>query len=281
MNIINNENLFLIFLGIVWIIGAILQDVRRREVDNIWNFSLIAFALAYRMFFSIFSNNYWFFLNGMIGFFLFLILGNLFYYGRLFAGGDAKLVIALGTILPLSYDWFINAKIFMIFIGSFLAGGSFYVLLYSFVLILFNFDKFLREYKKQFVKYKHYFIWSFLFVFLFGFLIYFFNKNMVLSSLIFFLFPTLFVFARAVEESCMVKKVSVNNLTVGDWLYEDLYLNGKTIRKNWEGLSLKDLKLIRRKYNRKVLVKYGVPFTPSFFIGFLTVLYFANKAILI
>lgn len=281
MNIINNENLFLIFLGIVWIIGAILQDLRRREVDNIWNFSLIAFALSYRFFASVFSNNYWFFFNGLIGFFIFLALGNLFYYGRLFAGGDAKLIIALGTILPLSYEWIINIKIFLIFIVGFLAGGSIYVLLWSFALVILNFKKFLKEYRKQFVRYKYYFIFSLAPFLLFLLFFYFVDAKMIFASFIFILFPILFVFARAVEESCMIKRVNVNELTVGDWLYEDLYIKGKKIKKNWEGLSSQDLKLIRNKYHRKVLVKYGVPFTPSFLIGFLVVLYFANKAILL
>ena len=52
--IINSENLFLILLALVWIIGAVLQDLRRREVDNVWNFSLIGFALAYRFAGSVF-----------------------------------------------------------------------------------------------------------------------------------------------------------------------------------------------------------------------------------
>ena len=96
--------MFLIALAIIWIIGAVLQDLKRREVDNIWNFSLIAIALAYRFGASIFIDNYWFFINGIIGFVIFLILGNIFYYARLFAGGDAKLLMALGAILPLSYE---------------------------------------------------------------------------------------------------------------------------------------------------------------------------------
>lgn len=281
MNIINNENLFLIFLGIVWIVGAILQDLRRREVDNIWNFSLIAFALAYRFFASIFNDNYWFFLNGLIGFFIFLALGNLFYYGRLFAGGDAKLIIALGIILPLSYEWMVNFKIFLIFIIGFLVGGSIYVLLWSFVLVIFNFRKFIKEYKIQFLRYKYYFVFSLVPFLLFLLFFYFVDLSMIFASFIFLLFPILFVFARSVEESCMIKKVSTNQLTVGDWLYEDLYVKGKKIKKNWEGLSYQNLKLIRDKYHRKVLVKYGVPFTPSFLLGFLAVLYFASKAILL
>ena len=143
--IITNENLFLIILAVIWVIGAIFQDLRRREVDNIWNFSLIGFALAYRLSISIFSNNYWFFINGLIGLGIFMLFGNLFYYSRLFAGGDAKLLIALGTILPLS-TWIINIKIFSLFILLFLTGGSIYVLIWSLFLVVINFEKFKKEF---------------------------------------------------------------------------------------------------------------------------------------
>ena len=135
VELINNENLFLILLAIVWIIGAIIQDMRRREVDNIWNFSLIGIALAYRLAISIGVSNYWYFFNGVIGLVVFLLVGNAFYYSRLFAGGDAKLLIALGTILPLSYNWIINFKIFGLFIMMFLIGGSIYVFSWSFIFL--------------------------------------------------------------------------------------------------------------------------------------------------
>ena len=80
--IITNENLFLVVLALIWIFGAIIQDLRRREVDNLWNFSLIAFALAYRAAVSVYTNDYWFILNGVLGFGLFLLLGNIFYVPR-------------------------------------------------------------------------------------------------------------------------------------------------------------------------------------------------------
>jgi len=272
-SIISGENAFLILLAVVWLVGAILQDLHRREVDNLWNFSLIGFALAYRLAVSGYTGNYWFFVNGLIGFVIFLALGNLFYYCRLFAGGDAKLVIALGAILPLSYSWIINIEIFGLFILGFLVGGSVYVFIWSLFLAFTNMKNFIKEYKKQAKDYKHYFSWSLIFVLFFGFLLYFSDPSLALSSLVFLLFPVLFVFARSVEEVCMVKKVEISKLTVGDWLYEDLYVRGKKIKKNWEGLSEMDLKLIKEKYSRKVMVKYGVPFTPSFLIGFLFVLY--------
>jgi len=277
--ILSGENLFLIVLAVVWLIGAILQDLHRREVDNVWNFSLIGFALAYRLAVSGFTGNYWFFTNGLIGFGIFLLLGNLFYYSRLFAGGDAKLVIALGAILPLSYNWVVNAKIFGLFILGFLVGGSLYVFAWSIGLVIVNFPAFIKEYGKQIVRYKHYFKLTLFLVLGFSVLLYFVDPNLIYSSLVFLFFPFLFVFARSVEEVCMVKAVEIDKLTVGDWLYEDLYVKGKKIKKNWEGLSEKDLKLIKEKYHRKVMVKYGVPFTPSFLIGFLFVLWLANKAI--
>lgn len=270
--ILTNENLFLIVLGIVWIIGAILQDLKRREVDNLWNFSLIGIALAYRFSVSVFSNNYWFFFNGILGFMIFLVLGNLFYYSRLFAGGDAKLLIALGTILPLG-NWIINLKIFGYFILISLFGGSLYVFGWSLFLVVINFAKFRKEFVKQFKIYNMIFVISLVFVLLWLIISFFVGIEFILISLIFLLFPILFIYSKAVEESCMVKKILPRELTGGDWLYEDIYVKGKKIEKSWHGVSREELNLIRKKYRRKILVRYGVPFTPSFLIGFLGILW--------
>jgi len=49
--IFSSANIFLIVIAIVWMIFAVIQDFRKREVANWWNFSLIAFVLAYRLFF--------------------------------------------------------------------------------------------------------------------------------------------------------------------------------------------------------------------------------------
>ena len=272
--IIVDENLFLIILGIVWVVGAILQDLHRREVDNIWNFSLIGFALAYRLAVSVYGGNYWFIFNGLIGFGIFLLLGNLFYYSRLFAGGDAKLLIALGTILPFSFDWIINMRIFGVYIVGFLLGGSLYVFVWSLVLVVINWKRFSKEFVKQARKKKRLFLVSFVFVIFWIFSSYFISLRLVYLVFVFLMFPFLFVFAKAVEESCMIKSLKPNKITVGDWLYEDIYVNRKKIKANWEGVSKKELELIKRKYRRNILVKQGIPFTPSFLIGFVVLLWF-------
>lgn len=270
-----NENLFLIVLGLVWILGAVIQDLRRREVDNLWNFSLIAFALAYRLSFSVFSNNYWYFVNGILGLAIFLLIGNLMYYGRMFAGGDAKLLIALGAILPLSYNWIVNFKFFGLFILLFFITGAIYVFIWSLFLVIFNFRKFLKEFIKQFKIYKIIFLASLIFAASWLFLI-FFNVKFIWIGLMIILFPILFVYSKAIEESCLIKLVSYKKVTEGDWLYGDIKIGRKLIKADWEGVSEEQIRLIR-KNKKNVLVKYGVPFTPSFLFGFIALLFLIFK----
>ncbi len=275
--LINFENLFLIVLALVWIIGAVIQDLKRREVDNLWNFSLIAFALAYRLAVSIFSGNYWFILNGLIGFAIFFGLHNLFYYSRLFAGGDAKLLLALGTILPLSYDWIINFKIFGYFILLFLITGSIYALIYAVFLVFKNYKSFKKEFIKQWKNYQKMFLISLFFVIIWVNVVYFMSQiKLIFIGLIILLFPILFIFAKSVEETCMVKSVSPNKITIGDWLYKDILIGKKKIKTDWQGVSKRELKLIQ-KYKRNILIKYGIPFTPSFLFAFIGLLFLAWK----
>lgn len=275
--LINFENLFLIVLALIWIIGAVFQDLKRREVDNLWNFSLIAFALAYRLATSIFTNNYWFILNGLIGLVIFFGLHNLFYYARLFAGGDAKLLMALGTILPLSYNWIINLKIFGYFILLFLITGSIYALIYAIYLVFKNYKSFKKEFIKQWKNYQKMFLISLIFVVIWVNVVYFMSQiRFILVGLIILLFPLLFVFSKTVEETCMIKSVSPNKVTQGDWLYKDILIGKKKIKANWQGVSESELKLIK-KHKKNILIKYGIPFTPAFLFAFMILLFLAWK----
>ena len=277
-NLISSENMFLIFVGLIWIFFAVFQDLKKREVDNIVNFSLIAVVLAYRLIVSIYINNLSFFINGILGLLIFLALGNIFYYARLFAGGDAKLLIALGTILPLSFNWIDNFKIFGIFILGFLITGSLYVFIWASVLVSQNFKNFKKEFKLQFKMYKRIFYFAMLITLLLVFISFLINQYFfILIGILFFIFPFLFVFAKSVEESCMVKSVSPKNLTEGDWLYENLFISGKKIKSNWEGLSIDEVRFIQKKSRRNILIKQGVPFTPSFLFAFIIVILFGIK----
>ena len=257
--------------------------MKKREVANWLNFSLIIFALGFRFFYCLFSQNakgFDFFYQGLIGLGIFFILGNLFYYGKIFAGGDAKLMIALGTILPLSENFFINIKTFILFLIVFLFVGAVYGFVISIVLSLKNFQNFKKEFKKQLKDKKRlYFIFMFIGVLLMilGFL-----ENLLFYLGIFiFLLPYFYLYAKSIDESCMVKKVKVNQLSEGDWLYKNLKIGKKIIKANWDGLDKKDIKQIK-KYYKEIKIKQGIPFVPVFLISLLilALVYFLNADLL-
>lgn len=276
--ILNSENIFLLIIASVWIIGAILQDLKRREVDNIWNFGLIGIVLSYRAFISVDSMDYWYFVNGVIGLILFLVISNLFYYSRLFAGGDAKLLIALGTVLPLTPDWIVNFKIIGFYILAFLSTGAIYALLWSVMLVTRNINRFNKEFNKEFKRYKLFFIICIIISLLWLILVLIFSEfNLMFISIVIILFPMLYIFARSVEESSLVVALNPDKVTEGDWLYEDIIVNGKKIKSSWEGLSKSDLSLIKNHYNKKVIIKQGIPFTPSFLFGLVLLIYAVYK----
>jgi len=278
--LLTNQNLPLIILAFIWIIGAILQDLKRREVDNIWNFSLIAFALAYRLTISVHLQDHHFFLNGIFGVIIFLAIGNALYYGRVFAGGDAKLFIALGAILPLSYDWIINFKLFAAFTFLFLIGGAIYVLIWSLILTAFNFKLFKKEFTKQIIYYKK-IIYIFLILTILWLIISLLLQQytLIFLSITIILFPILLVFAKAIEESCMIKSTPPNQVTVGDWLYKDIKVKNKTIKANWNGITPQQLELIQKNYKKNILIKHGIPFTPGFLIGLILLLIITEKGL--
>lgn len=266
------EIIFLLVLAIIWIIFATIQDLKTREIANWLNFSLIIFALGFRLFYSLFfQSGFEFFYQGLIGFAIFFVLGNILYYGRLFAGGDAKLLIALGAILPFSLDFNANLKIFALFLFIFLIVGAIYSLSVSFVLCLKN----LKNFKKEFLdllkknKRKLYLPMSLgLILMVFGF----FEFSSLFFGIFIFILPYLYFYSKAVEEVCMVKKIKTSNLQEGDWLYKDLKVGAKVLKVNWDGLTKKEINLLK-KNKKYILIKQGIPFSPTFFVTFLVFIY--------
>lgn len=269
-----NEYAFLYSIGFAAILFAVVQDLRTREIANWLTFSLIAFVLAYRAIYSIYSNDFMFFLYGLIGVFLFVGLGYLFYYARIFAGGDAKLLFGLGGIFPyyslLDYVYYGVGFILLLF-----TSGVLYTLLYSAFLIRNNYLSFRKSFFEQVKKKKYFFIVSIILataVYLTRsdydslWLIYLFAVFVLLS-------PFLFAYVRAIEKSCMIQLVSPNKLTEGDWLERDVYVNGKIIKKSFAGLNFDEI-LLLRKHGKKVMIKTGVPFAPAFLIAFVLLLIF-------
>jgi Flp pilus assembly protein protease CpaA len=274
------EDLFLIMLAFIWIIAAVIQDFRKREVANWLNFSLVSVALAYRAFLSLHLNDYNYLLWGVFGFLVFVGLAYAFYYARVFAGGDAKLLMGMGAVLGFSNSFFQNIEIFLYFIVLFLVCGSAYGLLYSLVLAFKNRKKFYKEFSRQLEKNKKivqmFFTGAIIFLF---FVLIIGEFTLSFLSLMIFLFPFLLVYAKAIEESCLIVEKKSRELTLGDWLYKEVKAGKKRIKPDWEGLDEKELALLR-KYKGKVLVKEGIPFTPAFLFAFAILIYLIKEGML-
>jgi hypothetical protein len=204
-----------------------------------------------------------FFMIAASTFLIMFVVSNLFYEGRVFAGGDAKLLFAM-SVLFVGVSFFgtlINIGIFLLFL---MFSGSIYGLLYSFVLYAKDYKKVNREMRKGFGK-----LWI-RFAIVLGVVLFalsYFDWLFLFPAILFLLLPMLYVFAKGLETVSMIRIVSGKELREGDWLVNDVKVKGKVIRANWDGLSLKDIGLLKGKKNVKI--KEGLPFVPAFLIAFL------------
>ncbi len=261
------EVIFLIVLSTAWLIFATVQDLKYKEIANWLNFSLIIFALGFRFFWSLFGGDFTFLYQGLIGFGIFFILGNFLYYCKMFAGGDAKLFISLGAILPFSNILQINIINSFWWFFIFLCVGAFYGLIISFVLMVKNFKGFKKEFYKLIRKNK--LILNIILIIAIAFLILgFINNIFLIGGILFVVFPYYYFYAKAVDECCMIRKTNVKDLVEGDWLYKDIKIGGKKIKASWNGLSKSEIKIIQRK-KKYIVLRYGIAFAPVFLISFL------------
>jgi Flp pilus assembly protein protease CpaA len=266
------ETIFLVILGLIWIIFAVIEDLKKREISNWLNFSLIIFALAFRFFYSLFGNQgYNFFYQGLIGFGIFFIIGNLFYYGKVFAGGDAKLMISLGAVIPFSQSFIANIYSILIFLAFFLIAGALYGIFSSLYLGIKNRRAFAGEFSRQFNKRRNIFYISLIFgiiLIIFSF----FEFILFYMAILIFFSPYIYFAAKAIDEACMIKKLSSKNLSEGDWLYKDIKIGKKLIKARWEGLSKEEIFFLRKK-KKDVLIRQGIPFSPVFLIDYAVLIF--------
>ncbi|MBU2523248.1 MAG: A24 family peptidase [Nanoarchaeota archaeon] len=251
----------LIVVAVVWLFAASFTDLKKREVSDWLSFSLIAIALSIRSAESIIQWDPVPILTSLSGLVVFFIIAMAMYYGKLFAGGDVKLLTALGAVIP-SFS----------FLSNILIAGSVYGLVYSLVLALINFKDFYSELRKN----KKLFLISLLLSLLFfaGYAI---TSNIfILLILVSALAITLIlIFVNSVEKSCLIKKVNPSKLTEGDWLLKDVKVRGNVVKASFEGLTRKEIAMIKAS-GKKVFVKYGIPFIPVFLMALLITVFFGN-----
>ena len=267
---------FLGGIGVLWLFVASIFDIKTMEVPDWLNYSLMVIGLGSRLIYSMAVSDYSFILYGLLGFGVFVGVGFVMYYAKQWGGGDCKLIMGLGALYGTGPSFVsLEFPFLLVLVLNLLIVGGLYGLIWSLFLMVKSWNKFVKDFvKESFLDLKIGLIVSVLILIvslIFNVLIY-----GLIMGVLFMLSVVLLRVIRVVEKVCMYRRVNVNKLVEGDWVGEDVKVNGKVICSPSDiCLNKKQINLLK-KHKRKVLIKHGIPFVPSFFIALIVTLVVGN-----
>lgn len=276
-------NLLSNVLAVIALAVGSIVDLKKREVPDTVSYGAIILGFLLHVSFSFYFWQLSYFFEWVFGFGIFFVFGCAMFYLGQWGGGDSKLLMGVGSLLGMSFSFddfligfFFNTLLVSVGYNLFWI-VSYYIRDRSRINVLF-FERFSNL--GLFFKLLPIFIISSIFVVLFLPLD---IINKVLFILLFIspLVYYLHLIIGVVEKVSMRRLVGVDYLTEGDWIVEDVVVDGKTICSPKDlGISLEQIdelkKLHKEKKIDKILVKYGIPFVPCFLISFLFTLEFGN-----
>jgi Flp pilus assembly protein protease CpaA len=261
-------------------------DIKTREIPDTLSVGLIYLGIAISIGATIFYWSYKPLLSSLIGLGIGALIGLMFYYTGQWGGGDAKMFMGLGSIIGLDvFALSIGVPELLMFIVNLVLFGAIYGVLWLFVLAIKNWKVFRIEFretrrKSNVIRLRMIFLSL---VLLFTVLVFVVKPDFVIIAMIYLLLLFavislyLFMIIKAVEKSCLLKKIDVKKLTEGDWVLDkvklknaDKYIYTKT------GITAKGIKMLLKMQKKTVLVKEGIPFIPSFLLAYIVTLAFGN-----
>jgi Flp pilus assembly protein protease CpaA len=264
---------------------ASYTDIKTREVPDWLNFSLMGLGFGVSAIYSLMFNSFNYLLSSIIGFAVAFVLGYLMYYTGQWGGGDSKMLMALGALIGI--DIHAGFPVIITLLINIMIVGAFYGLFWSMALAIINRKKVKVRLKEKMVS-KNILIMRriIIAICIIGIISFFFVPLLfkipvlILVGSIFFIFY-LWLMIKIVEEVAMEKYVPLTDLTEGDWVLEEVFVGKEKIcSKKDLGLSNEQIaKLIKLKSKHKkskIKIKVGIPFLPSFLIGFIALLIAGN-----
>ncbi len=284
-----------VFAGIALVgssIAAII-DLKTTEVPDNIPYAMAISALILKLFVSVNGGSMQPLVDSIFVGLAYLAFGFMLYYLGQWGGGDAKILAAIGFLLP-SLPAEFSSVIYFSFPFSYLINlffvGSVYMLFYSLALTLWN--PFIA--KEFFVettgKYKQVFLEAALAVSSVLLVPYLVLKQMGLPLQQFFSFiPTLIAlsigmlfllrFLRSVEKVAFRKKITTANLREGDMIGEDVGELGFKSRLI-KGLTMEEVEKIKQ-IRKEIWIKEGVRFVPAFPLSLLVTLFYGDITVIL
>lgn len=249
--------------GVLWFIGALgvlflaVQDFKTTFVSDWVVYALLSVGVLFRVLEGI--NGDWLpLLFGVIAFCIMGAIGLLCYYGKLFAGGDVWLLLALAWYLPGTTFPALGSSLGVFGLGL-LGEGFVYLICWTFVLTARSPHTWWKEVRGQ-TTFGRRGIWSIVCILFFASFVLSLFWWVVVGTLLLFFF-VLVVHTRAVERGCLHVRRTPEQLLEGDWLLAPVRVGTKVIPVRTEGVTREDIRLVR-KARTAVMITQGVPFVP-------------------
>jgi prepilin signal peptidase PulO-like enzyme (type II secretory pathway) len=269
-------------------------DLRTREVPDWVNYGLIFCGFGFALLRTVVYWDISYLIASVIGFCFFWLIAIAMYYTGQWGGGDSKMIMGLGALVGLSIGsikgMLIEVPFLLNFVIYSLLFGALYGISWTAVLAIRHRKAFRKEYRalSKTAMVKKAKLW--LIIVAAALLISAivagnpYRSMLLILTVLAVLTLYLFLFVKVVEKTCMFKRLPPQRLTVGDWIAEDVVVDGKHI------VGPKDLgiekhqieELLSLKSKGKidtVLVKEGIPFVPSFLLAFLACLFIGGLPI--
>jgi len=250
----------LVLIGIVLFIASII-DIKTEEVPDWLSIGLVVIGLVISVVLSIMQKDIMPFAYSAAGAGALFLGGYLLYRAGQWGGGDAKLIAGVGAVLGIK-SMFLYAFLFNILI----AGGILGVFFTLYIM-----------FKKRYV-YKRPRFFAVVTIFVIAAAVSQFLVNPVLGLLILLTY-SIYLLVPLLKDSdnLMRKDLAVSKLVEGDWLLKAVKKGRKEIVSVKKiGLTTEDIEILKEHNIKKVVLKQGMPFVPSFFIAYLLALYFGN-----
>lgn len=269
-------------LALAALIVASISDLKTREVPDWISYALIATGVFIAAVQALLDESIAALIHAGIGCFVGLTIGFSMYYLGQWGGGDAKIIIGLGTLIGLD-PLHLGDSFFIGLLLNLIIAGAIYGLFWTIGLALRNMPAFVKTFREvraekrvRTLRKLH------LAIMLLGILAFILTPSpakppMLILLILIFLLIHLWIFIQAVERSCMIKTYPVSKLTEGDWIVKEVVRKGKHLCGPKDlGIKAEQIRELKRHKVRSVVVKEGVPFLPSFLLAYLLTLWTGN-----
>lgn len=272
--------LFIVLALAVLAIGS-YTDIKTKEVPDWVNYGLIFAGLGVHAILSATSKIWTPLVSSLLGLGIGAGIAFAMYYLGQWGGGDAKMLMGLGAVI--GFD--LKEMFFLSFLVNAFIIGAVYGLCYGVFLAVKNRKAFGKTFRFLLSKInpvvKKGIIFLEMLAVLFFILFLFFKNTYFIFGIsvivIFIAFYYLFLYAKTIEKCCMLRYVSPDKLTEGDWIAKEIRNKGKYIAGPKDlGISKKQIRMLKKLKIEKVLMKEGIPFVPSFLMAFVFTYFYGN-----